>query len=254
MSAMNALRSILFLVWMYGLMLVMGVIWLPALLLPKAVTLFGIRLFTRLTRFGLRWICGVRTQIRGADKLPQAPFIYAAKHQCMWDVFIPFLITPAPAIIMKRELLWYPVLGWYALKAGMIPIDRSGAAQTLKAMTRQAEARAAQGRVIVIFPEGTRHRPGAETTYFAAGTGALYKRLGLPVVPVATNSGLTWPARGLVRRPGLAVFEILPPLPAGLDRRALMRQLEAAIEPASAQLLKEGLAVQGRNTGELEAS
>ncbi len=251
---MNAIRSAIFLIWMYGLMLLVGIIWLPALLMPKPVTVSGIRLFARLTRFGLRWICGVKTEIRGAANLPEAPFIYAGKHQCMWDVFIPFLITPAPAIIMKRELLWYPVLGWYALKAGMIPIDRDGAAQTLKAMTATAQSRANKGRVIVIFPEGTRHKPGTRTTYFAAGTGSLYKRLGLAVAPVATNSGLTWPARGFIRRPGTAVFEILPPLPSGLDRRELMRQLEAVIEPASARLLQEGLTAQGRRPEDLEPS
>lgn len=252
MSAMNAFRSVLFVISMYATMIVMGLAWLPALVLPKGVTLFGIRTFVRIVRFELRWICGVRTVIRGQDHLPPAPYIYAAKHQCMWDVFVPFLITPAPAIIMKRELLWYPVLGWYALKAGMIPIDRAGAARALRAMISTAEERAGEGRVLVIFPEGTRRPPGEAGDYHAAGLGGLYKRLDLPVVPVATNSGLTWPARGLVRRPGPAHFEILPPLPAGLDRRELMRRLEAVIEPASAALLEEGLAAQGRRREPME--
>ena len=249
---MNALRSGLFVFCMYATMAVLGLVWLPALLLPRPVTLFGIRLFVRLIRFQLRWICGVKTQIRGTGHLPETPFIYAAKHQCMWDVFVPFLITPAPAIIMKRELLWYPVLGWYAMKAGMIPINRGGAARTLRSMTEASESLAAQGRVIVIFPEGTRHKPASQTTYFAAGISSLYKRLALPVVPVATNSGLTWPPHGFIRRPGPAIFEILPPLPAGLDRRALVRELDAAIEPASARLLDEGLAAQGRTLKDLE--
>lgn len=247
-----AARSLLFLFWMYGLLVVMGLIWLPSLLLPRGVLIFGIRVWTRLVRWGLRVICGVHTEVRGLDNLPDGPVLYAAKHQCMWDVFIPFLILRDPVITMKRELLWYPFLGWYALKLRMIAIDRGGMAKTVKAMLRQAGLRAAEGRQFVIFPEGTRHPPGVTTGYFAAGTGALYKHLGLPVVPVATNSGLCWPARGFVRRPGRIVFEILPAIEAGLDRKTLMGALEAAIEPASARLLEDGLREQGRTRAQLE--
>ncbi len=249
---MNALRSILFVLWMYGLMLVIGLIWLPALLLAPSVTVLGIRIYARLVRFGLRWICGVRTEIRGLENLPARPVIYAAKHQCMWDVFIPFLVLDSPVVILKRELLRYPIFGWYARKGRMIPIDRAGTTRTIRRMSEEAANRVAAGRSVVIFPEGTRHRPGVTTGYFSAGTGALYKALEIPVIPVATNSGLNWPAHGFIRRPGVAVFEILPALPSGLDRRELMAQLEASIEPASARLLDEGLAVQGRNRRDLE--
>ncbi|MEO0871897.1 MAG: lysophospholipid acyltransferase family protein, partial [Pseudomonadota bacterium] len=214
----------------------------------------GLRWYSSLVRWGLETICGIRTEIRGQENLPKGSFIYAAKHQCMWDVFVPFLILDDPVITMKRELLWYPFFGWYALKSKMIPIDRGGAARTIKKMLAAAETRAAEQRQFVIFPEGTRHPPGVTAGYFSAGTSAFYKRLEVPCVPVATNSGLCWPARGFVRTPGTVVFEILPPIEPGLDRKALMQTLEGAIEPASARLLEEGLNRQGRTRKDLEAA
>lgn len=251
---MTAVRSVLFAIWMYGLLVVMGIVWLPALLMPRRVTMYGIALYARLVRWGLRVICGVRTDIRGLENLPAGPIIFASKHQCMWDVFIPFIVLSDPVITMKRELLWYPFFGWYSLKTRMIPIDRGGAGRTVKKMLAAAKQRAREGRQFVIFPEGTRHPPGAVTGYFSAGTGAFYKSLGLPCVPVATNSGLCWPARGLIRRPGQIVYEILPAIEPGLDRRELMSRLERAIEPASRRLLDEGLSAQGRARKDLEAA
>lgn len=251
-SPMNAVRSILFLFWMYGLMLVMGIIWLPSLAMPRRALMTGIRWYSGLVRWGLRVICGVTTEVRGSEHLPEGGIIYAAKHQCMWDVFMPFIILADPVITMKRELLWYPFFGWYSLKSKMIPIDRGGAAKTVRGMLKAAEDRMKDQRQFVIFPEGTRHAPGRTTGYFSAGTSAFYKRLGVQCLPVATNSGLCWPAHGFVRRPGTIVYEILPPIEPGLDRKALMSRLEGAIEPASDRLLEEGLAKQGRNRTDLE--
>ncbi|MEO0817942.1 MAG: lysophospholipid acyltransferase family protein [Pseudomonadota bacterium] len=251
---MNDVRSLVFIVYMYGLMAVMGTIWLPSLLMPRGAIMAGLRWYSMLVRGGLHVICGIKTEVRGLEHLPGGAFIYAAKHQCMWDVFVPFLILSDPVITMKRELLWYPFFGWYALKSEMIPIDRGGAAKTVKKMLKAAESRAADARQFVIFPEGTRHPPGVTAGYFAAGTSAFYKRLDVPCVPVATNSGLCWPSKGFVRTPGTIVFEILPPIEPGLDRKALMKRLEEAIEPASAELLEEGLGQQGRTRKDLEAA
>ncbi len=251
---MTAMRSLVFVIWMYGLMAVMGLIWLPSLLMPRAAIRFGIRTYVRLLKWGLRWICGVHTEIRGLENLPDGAALIAAKHQCMWDVFIPFLVMDDPAIIMKRELLWYPVLGWYALKSDQVPIDRGGAARTLKKMIAAAKARIAQGRQIVIYPEGTRRAPGAPPDYKPAGVTAFYRQLDAPCVPAANNFGLCWPRRGFIRRPGRIVYEILPPVPSGLDRKAMMTELECAIESASDRLLDEGLAAQDRARSDLETA
>ncbi|MEQ9314665.1 MAG: 1-acyl-sn-glycerol-3-phosphate acyltransferase, partial [Henriciella sp.] len=134
---MNTLRSLIFFVWLYGSMAVIGVGGLPTLILPRRFAMGIIRLYSQSVRFGLRFICGVKVELRGREHIPDGPVLVAGKHQAMLDVFIPFLMFDDPAIIMKRELLWYPALGWYALKTRMIPIDRAGNAKTLKAMLKE---------------------------------------------------------------------------------------------------------------------
>ena len=240
------LRSLLFVAYLYGTMALMGTVFVIGLVLPRRVTMWGIKTYARTLRWGMKVICGIETEIRGIENLPDGPFIYAGKHQCMFDIFVPFIVTPDPAIVMKRELLWYPFLGWYALKSDMIPIDRAGTTKTLRAMVAAAKRRAAEGRQVVIFPEGTRTAPGDAPNYHAAGVVGLYKALGVPIVPVATNAGLCWPAHGTRRRPGRIVYEFLPPLEAGLDRKIMMQRLQADMEASVDALLREGLAAQGR--------
>jgi 1-acyl-sn-glycerol-3-phosphate acyltransferase len=243
---MMMFRSILFVIWMYGLMAVLGLLALPALLLPKSVTFWAISLYARGLIWGLKVFCGISVEIRGRQNMPRGTVLYAGKHNCMLDVFIPFLVMSAPAIILKQELLWYPFLGWYALKAAMIPIDRAGNTRTLKKMVAAARERAEDGRQIVIFPEGTRTVPGAEPAYHAAGISALAKGIEAPILPVATNAGLCWPGRGVKRSKGTIIYEILPPIPAGLPRKELMRRLQSELETASDALVAEGRTVQGR--------
>ena len=243
---MMMFRSILFVIWMYGLMAVLGLLALPALLLPKSVTFWAISLYARGLIWGLKVFCGISVEIRGRQNMPRGTVLYAGKHNCMLDVFIPFLVMPAPAIILKQELLWYPFLGWYALKAAMIPIDRAGNTRTLKKMVAAARERADDGRQIVIFPEGTRTVPGAEPAYHAAGISALAKGIEAPILPVATNAGLCWPGRGGKRSKGTIIYEILPPIPAGLPRKELMSRLQSELETASDALVAEGRTVQGR--------
>ena len=132
---MLLLRSLVFLAWMYGLMFLMGLVWLPSLILPRSVIRTGVRWYAGQIRWGLIAICGIRTEFRGLEHLPPGPIIYAAKHQCMWDVFVPFLILADPVITMKRELLWYPFLGWYAMKLRMIAIDHNCAYVTARSGT-----------------------------------------------------------------------------------------------------------------------
>lgn len=241
---MNLIRSVLFVVWLYGALAVMGIIWLPSIFLPRQVIRYGIYLYTKVVRWGLRWICGVRTELRGRENVPDGPLLIASKHQCMWDVFIPFLFVHDPAIIMKRELLLYPFLGWYAITMRMIPIDRSGTVKTLKKMIATAKERSEQGRQVLIFPEGTRRTPGDEPAYHAAGVFMLYRELNVPCLPIGTNSGLFWPAHGIERKPGVAVYDALPVIPAGLPKKEFMALLESQIENSSNLLLEEGQELQ----------
>ena len=165
-----------------------------------------------------------------------SPAGIAGKHQSMLDVIAPFAILPDNCFIMKKELRPLPFFGWFAWKTGMIAVDRSAHSKALKDMVKQARTRFAQGRQILIFPEGTRTPMGAAPDY-KPGIAALYRDLECPCTPMATNSGVHWPAHGFRRYPGTVVYEFLPAIPAGLKRAEFMAALEARIEGASGAML-----------------
>ncbi len=237
---MQTVRALLFIVWLYGFMTLFGIGMLALLPLPRRFTQAAIGHYTRSIILGLKLVCGIEVEIRGREHVIAGPVLYAGKHHCMLDIFIPFLITRDPMLIMKQELLWTPFIGWYAMKARMIAIDRAGNAKTLKKMVAAAAVGVSEGREIIIFPEGTRVDPGAAPDYKAAGISAFNKAFNLPVMLVATNAGLCWPAKGLIRAPGRIIYEILPAIPPGLDRKALMARLETELENASDALIEEG--------------
>jgi 1-acyl-sn-glycerol-3-phosphate acyltransferase len=186
----------------------------------------------------LRLLCRIDYRIEGRANLPEGAVVIAAKHQSAWDTFIFMLLLDDPAYVLKRELLAIPLYGWYARRGDMIAVDRDGHASALKRLARQAERVAAQGRQIVIFPQGTRVAPGERQPYLP-GIAALYGKLGLPVVPVALDSGLYWGRRRFIKRPGTIRLVFLPAIPPGLSRTVFARRLEEAIETASDQLLAD---------------
>jgi len=237
---MIRLRSLLFAVWFYLISTPWAVLLTLALPLPRKVMMEAVRLWARVMLFGLRVLAGVKVEVRGLERLPEGASLVAAKPQCALDFIGPFAIMPDACFVLKKELLSIPFFGWNAQKARMIPIDRGGGAATLKAMVRAARERLAEPRQLVIFPEGTRKAPGDAPDY-KPGVAALYRELGLPCTPMATNSGVHWPARGFLRRPGVVVFEVLEPIPPGLPRAEFMRELEARIETASTALVDAGL-------------
>jgi len=167
--------------------------------------------------------------------LPKGPVIIAAKHQSSWETLAFTLLFDDIAIVLKRELLFIPVVGWAMARAGNIAVARGEGASALRGLLRQAKSVIAQRRSIVIFPEGTRVAPGDQKPY-QIGTAALYRQLGVPVVPVALNSGLFWGRRKFVKRPGVITLEILPPIAPGLDRETFMATLRERIETATARL------------------
>lgn len=214
---------------------------LPALVMPRWVTIrVGVVWFSFIL-WAVRIICGISHEVRGRENLPVTPCVVAAKHQSAWDTFAFLTFIDDAAYVIKKELIRIPVYGWMLSKAAMVPVDRTAGARALRAMVRTARTRLAEGRSIVIFPEGTRTAPGAHRRYHS-GVAALYTQLAVPVVPVALNSGLFWPRRAFIKRPGHIVVEILPPIPPGLSRSDFMRRLESAIEEASARLCGPGRA------------
>ncbi|MAP94408.1 MAG: 1-acyl-sn-glycerol-3-phosphate acyltransferase [Ponticaulis sp.] len=235
---MKLFRSWLFVLFLYGSMGILGIVWLPALLLPRSATMLGIRIWARMALWGMRVICGATTEIRGTEHLTKEPLLVASKHQSTIDTLLPFLYLKDPCIVLKKELLWYPAFGWYAMRANMIAIDRKGSTKALKSMAEQARAAAAKGRSILIFPEGTRNPPGTPGDY-KPGIALLYKEIGLDCLPVALNTGVCWPPKGVMREPGNMVVEFQPIIEKGVPRKAFMKQLETSIETASNRLLEE---------------
>jgi len=214
---------------------------LPALAIPRRVTIrVGVAWFTFIL-WAVRIICGISHEIRGRENLPATPCVVAAKHQSAWDTFAFHTFLDDATYVIKQELIRIPVYGWLLIKAAMVPVDRTAGAKALRTMVRTARTRLAEGRSVVIFPEGTRTAPGDHRSYHP-GVAALYTQLSVPVVPVALNSGLFWPRRAFIKRPGRIVVEILPPIPPGLSRGDFMRRLESAIEEASARLCEPGRA------------
>lgn len=247
------IRSVIFVIWIYFTMALVAFGFLPFIIFSRRAAVEGVRLWIKSTRLALRVICGIKTEIRGIENIPKGPLIWASKHQSMYDAFVPWLVLDHPAIIIKKELLWYPMFGWYAWRTDMIAINRAGGPKTLLNMIEASRKRMEEGRQLLIFPEGTRQLPGAAPKY-RPGVFGLYHELNVPVVPVATNVGLCWPRRGLRRSPGTVVIDILPVIETGLDKKPFMDKLEGTIEPACERLLDEGLAIQGRTRADLETS
>ena len=229
---LQAVRSVLFAAWMFALAIVLGLACLPLLLAPRRTAVTPIRLWARGALGALPLLVGLRVEIVDRDRAPVGAALVAAKHQGMLDILVALVLLPDPCIVMKKELMWIPIFGWFCAKAGMIPIDRSAGAKAVRTMTRAAKTAAAEGRQLLVFPEGTRRAPGAPPDY-RPGVAALYRELALPCTPIATDSGRVWPASGLMKHRGVATYQVLAPIPPGLTRVAFMAALQEVIETAS---------------------
>jgi 1-acyl-sn-glycerol-3-phosphate acyltransferase len=229
------LRSIVFAAWMFLGAVGLGTLCLPLLIGPRRPAMEPIRIWARFCLFGLRVIVGLKVEIRGQELAPRGAALVASKHQGMLDVVVALALFPDPCIVLKKELMWIPFFGWFAAKVKMIPIDRSTGAKAVRVLIAAAGGAVAEGRQMFIFPEGSRQPAGAPPAY-KPGIAALYREMKLPCTPMATNSGLFWPPSGLIKYPGTAVYELLPPIPSGLKRSAFMAALETSIEDAGGRL------------------
>ncbi|MEX6506924.1 lysophospholipid acyltransferase family protein [Jiella sp. M17.18] len=192
----------------------------------------------------LRRVAGTRSEVTGVENLPRSSAIIAAKHQSYWDVLALVAVVERPTFILKKELMRVPVFGAYARRMKMIPVDRAKRGGAIASMVAGAEAAIADGRQIIIFPEGTRTLPGVEQDY-RQGVFRLYEALDLPVVPVALNSGLYWLRTSPRRLPGTIHADILEPIPSGLPRQEFLPALRTAIETRSGELAAEAVARDG---------
>ena len=237
---MLAFRSHLFNVLFYlglGGWMILASLTFP---LPRTATIRVVQAWGRWSVWLLRAVVGTRIEFRGLEKIPPGGLMVAAKHQSFLETFALLSCVDVPTFILKRELRWIPVFGWLTVKSGMVPVRRGGA-NAMAEMNRRVVAEARRGRQILIFPEGTRRRPGAEPAY-KYGVAHLYRNLGVPCIPVGLNSGLFWPRRHYVRRPGTVVIEFGELIPPGLDRDTFMNVLTERIETISNRLLREARA------------
>jgi len=225
---MILLRSTLFNAYFFGLTFIL--IW-PAMivwLVARDRVLGFATAWARLVVGGARVLCGIRYQIEGAEHLPRGPGLIASRHQSAFDTLVWMGIVPHPCYVLKRELRAIPLFGALTDAAGMIAVDRGAGANALRGLLRDAEQAVADQRQVVIFPEGTRSEPGTMLP-LQPGIAALAARTGLPVIPVATDSGRYWGRRAFRKQPGTIRIVVRPPLPAGLRREELMRRLAEAM-------------------------
>jgi 1-acyl-sn-glycerol-3-phosphate acyltransferase len=246
---MTLLRALLFNAYFFGLTFLLA---LPTPLLrlfAPARALDYARFWVRVVLWGARAICGIRVRVTGLEYLPhESAALLASQHQSAFDTLVWLTLVPRPSYILKHELTRIPLFGPMLIAAGMIRVDRAAGAAALRAvLAATARAKAAR-RQILIFPEGTRVAPGVRVK-LQPGIAAIAARLALPVIPVATDSGLCWGRRAFMKYPGVVHIAIGPPIPAGTPRPALLDAIEMHWRACEAA----GFAVVDKSVGNVPA-
>lgn len=235
---MLVVRSAVFNVLFYGLLVGMLIAGLPLLLAPEPIVKRYAQLWGRLSLRLLAAVCGIKVVYRGLANVPAGGLIIAAKHQSLLDILVLLPLARHFTFVVKQELSFIPLFGQLMRRAGMIPIDRSQGRKVMGMLNRRVATVLAAGQQLIIFPEGTRRPPGAEPAY-KSGVAHLYTATGATCLPVALNSGVFWPRRSFLRRPGTLVVDVLAPIGPGLDKATFLTELEGRIETATNRLLDE---------------
>ncbi len=234
--ALQWIRSLIFNVQIYVMMIVMALLFFPVALWSRDGALLACHTWCRWVQWTASWMIGLRTEVRG--KPPTGPALVAAKHQSFYDIIVIFHALPMARFIMKKILLYTPIFGQYAWRIGCVPVDRGKRGAAIAGMVQEATRGMRRPGQLTIYPQGTRVAPGASRPY-KVGTAILYEAMNLPCVPVATNIGLFWPRRGFFRKQGTAIVEFLDPIQPGLARDAFLARIEGEIEAASNRLMAE---------------
>ncbi|MFT6607718.1 MAG: 1-acyl-sn-glycerol-3-phosphate acyltransferase [Halocynthiibacter sp.] len=230
------LLSFVFIIQMYLMMILMAAAYYPLALIDRKYAFKAVRTYCRYVRFTARWMIGLRTEIRG--EVPQGEVVIASKHQSFLDIILIVSVAPRPKFIMKKQILWTPIVGFYAKRMRCVAVDRGKRGVAIKKMVEDVKTHNADPSQLIIFPQGTRVAAGAHLPY-KIGTAVLYEQTGQACVPAATNVGVFWPRHGFYRKRGLAVLEFLPLIEQGLSKEGFMTRLEADIETASDVLMRE---------------
>ena len=225
------LRTLLFRVVFYGASVpIVATVPISALFGQRAVIVHA-TVWTRFHRWAVRWLLGIRVRIEGT--IPAGPALYAAKHQAMFETLELQRMLDGPAMALKEELASIPIWGWATKRYGALVVDRDASSTALRKMMREASVAKAQGRSILIFPEGTRVKPG-ETPPIKSGFAGLYRLLAMPTVPVAVDSGRLMPKRG-VKRAGVITFRFGEVIPPGLGREEIEARVWTAMNALEAR-------------------
>jgi len=234
--AVQWVRSLFFILQMYLMMFIMALFFTPLAVINRDWAFKGIHTYCRYVRWSASWMINLHSEVRGT--VPDDEVLIAAKHQSFFDIIMLVSVLPRPKFIMKKELRWTPILGYYAYRIGCVHVDRGKRGAAITKMVEDVSKGLAQPGQLVIYPQGTRVAPGAKLSY-KVGTAVLYKQLGQDCVPVAANVGVFWPRHGIYRKPGLAVIEFLPRIKTGLDNESFLQQLEIEVESTSNRLMAE---------------
>jgi 1-acyl-sn-glycerol-3-phosphate acyltransferase len=233
------LRSQLFNIAFYATLILRMIILAPVyFVMPRKKALWVPKSWARSNHWLMRKMVGTTFEIEGLENLLTTGCIFAPKHQSIWDTYALLPWVEDPVYILKRELTWIPLFGWYLMKQNMIPVDRSARGKVIVEMMRRTREEMDNGRQLIIYPEGTRRPPGAEPHY-RYGIARIYRDMQVPVVPIAMHPGLFWPRRSTMRYPGHFKIRILPPIEPGLDPDVFFARLTETLEKASDALLIE---------------
>lgn len=234
--AVQWVRSLLFVIQIYIMMLVIGLAYFPWALVSRNGAMAGCHAWANWVRLTAPFMIGLKIEVRGTP--PTDEVLVAGKHQSFLDIILIFSEIPAGKFIMKKQILYTPIIGQYGARIGCVAVDRGKRTEAIKKMVRDVAAGQAHPGQLIIYPQGTRIAPGVKAPY-KIGTGVLYRETGQDVAPVACNVGMFWPKAGIMKYPGTAVIEFLPRIPAGLELDEFMERLEREIEVASDALMKE---------------
>ena len=222
---MALIRSLLYAAAFYLLTFLWVVVGVPVSMFGRRPTLAVVLSWVEMHHWLVGNLLGIRLRIEG--EIPRGPLLIAVKHQSMLETLEMVRVSNLPIIVMKKELGDIPLFGVLTRRYGVIEVERSAGAKALRSLVEEGRKAVASGRPVIIYPEGTRVRVG-ETPELKSGFAALYRALGLAVVPIAVDSGRLW-GRGFVHRSGTVTFKVGETIPAGLPRKEIEARVHRAI-------------------------
>ena len=232
----TTIKSIIFYFLLSLWTIFIGIIFIPFLLLPSSLLYRPAYIWINGIFILLKLVCGITYKIKNKSNLLNFQGkIIASKHQSTFETLLLFYLIPKAIFIHKKELFFIPIFGQYLKKFNMIAIDRSRGLEALKLSISKSKERVDRGFSLIIFPEGTRKKPGSKPNY-KSGIAGIYEKLNSDVIPVALNSGLYWPNHTYVLKPGKIIIDFLPPIKKGKDKRNFLKDLQNLIEDRNKEL------------------